>query len=84
MWLVNQFSFVLAATMGFIVVALVAWRWRRPSRLIRIALPVLYLITVLLLGGLFRYPDSGIESVEEADARLTNGQPTFLMFYSNY
>lgn len=82
----NQFSFVLLLGGGAVLLALGLWRWRA-ARLLRLGIFAWYVFGALLLALALRYPvDAGISpaTLAEAEARLNDDAPTFVMFYSNY
>lgn len=84
MQIFNQYSFVL----GAIVVNLVLWgvllRWQGPPIALRIGSALLVLLLTIGLSFTLRYPGQEVDTVEDANTIINNGQPTFLMFYSNY
>lgn len=82
----NQFSFALLLSGGAVVLALGLWRWRA-ARLLRLGLFAWYVFGALLLALALRYPvdaDISPATLAEAEARLNDDAPTFVMFYSNY
>lgn len=82
--LFNQYSFVIAALVVGLGLTLGLWRWRRPGRVLKIALLVGY---ALIAGGInlaFHYPASTVETVDDVEAMLVNSRPTFVMLYSDY
>jgi drug/metabolite transporter (DMT)-like permease len=80
----NQFSFVLAGLIATLVLGFILLRWRRPSRGLRAGFFGLFVIGVVAFGFLWRYPSNDITTAEELDEKLQDGQPTFVMLYSNY
>jgi hypothetical protein len=83
----NQFSFVVAAAIIGLLWGITLWRWRRFRPLVRVGLFGAYLA---LVGGVwlaFRYPKDAalkLETAGDVEAVLHNGQPSFIMFYSDY
>jgi hypothetical protein len=86
MAIINQFSFVISAVLTGAILAVVLWRWKRlPLPVwLRVVMLALYIVGAIALGLSRRYPDSSVTTLAEAEARLTNEQPTFVMLYSNY
>ncbi|MFQ3565528.1 MAG: thioredoxin domain-containing protein [Aggregatilineales bacterium] len=83
MQIANQFSFVifgaltLIGLIGFLILCRVRWQIVTVAGLSFIAL---FVATFLLL----RPGASDVDTLAEAEAMLTNGQPTLLEFFSNY
>lgn len=84
MSILNQYSYVLFAGLLILGVAVVMWRWRRGPVWLRAGLIIVVTLGVFVLGTSRRYPTSEVTTLAEADAILTNEQPTFVMLYSNY
>lgn len=87
MSVLNQFSFVVAAGVVGLVLALLLWRWpalRPLNPLLRLGVLAAYALLVALLGLSRRYPPSPVRSLDQAEAILQGGRPTFVMLYSNY
>ncbi len=80
----NQYSFVLGSLALGLGLGVVLWRWRRPPALLRVLLAIVFLAGVALLGASRRYPAPEVTTLAEAEAILTNEEPTFVMLYSNY
>ena len=83
----NQFSFVFVAGIIGLMWGTALWRWNRFRPAVRLLMFGAY---IALAGGILlasRYPkDASLELKTAADveAALHNGQPTFVMFYSDY
>ena len=84
MSLFNHYSFVVGAVVTGSLLLLFLWRWQGAARWVRVAVMALFIVGAVSLYANFRYPDTNIETVEDANVILTNGRPTFFMFYSNY
>lgn len=80
----NQYSFVVITIVLGLVLAFALWRWRGRSVGLRAVVMLVFIAVMAGVGLTLRYPDTSVESVQDADTLLTNGNPTFLMFYSNY
>lgn len=81
----NQYSFVIGAVAGGMILGVMLWRWRRVHAAIRGALLALYLVGVIGFILASRFPsETRFKSVSDVEAVLKNGQPTFMMLYSNY
>lgn len=86
MHLFNQFSYpLLIITLGAIVL-LALIRIPQISQAASIFIMVGYVTGAILISTQLRYPDSPViaETVNDVEATLTNGTPTFVMLYSNY
>ena len=87
MSVLNQFSFVfLSGGLGAIL-GLMLWTWRRPRIPvpIRITVLVIYAAVMLIWNFSSHYQsDANSDSVKAVEATLQNGQPSFVMLYSNY
>jgi thiol-disulfide isomerase/thioredoxin len=83
MQIANQFSFVIFGALiliGLIVfLILCRARWQIVT-IAGLSFIMLFVATFLLL----RPGASDVDTLAEAEAMLTNGQPTFLEFFSNY
>ncbi|GAB4575565.1 MAG: hypothetical protein Kow0077_27660 [Anaerolineae bacterium] len=84
MAILNQFSYVLIVTVMGLIFALGLWRWGQVPALLRIALLGLYVVAAVLFGSSRQYPAPEVRTLEDAEAILTNDQPTLVMLYSNY
>ena len=88
MQFINQFSYLLAAGGGGLVLAVILWRWRRlpQRRLFRLGVLAIYILAAALFLLLMRYPASpaAYASVTEVEAILHDDHPTLVMLYSNY
>ncbi len=87
MAVINQFSFVAAAGLGGLVLAVALWRWQSLplSPAPRVAVFVLYVVVMVALLFRMRYPqENTADAPATVDNALTNGRPTFIMLYSNY
>lgn len=85
MALISQFSFLIVTILIGAGLAAALWRWKKASPLLRAGLFAWYLFIVLIIALMFRYPATpDIHTPEAVEAVLSNGQPTFLMLYSNY
>ncbi len=82
--IVNQFSYVWISVGVGAILALFLWRWRKGSQWLRVGLLALYVLAALAFGLSRQYPPPEVTSLAEAEAILTNEQPTFVMLYSNY
>ncbi len=80
----NQFSFLIFSAVGGVVLALLLWRWQRPPLLLRGALMAAYAVGIVLVALLVRYPVGTVDSAEQVEATLNNGNPSLVMLYSNY
>lgn len=80
---VNQFSFILASLGIGGLLAFGLWRWRR-SVWLRAGIMAWYVFGVLLLMLVLRYPPSPYTTPQSVEAALVQGDPTFVMLYSNY
>ena len=81
--LVNQFSFVIISLVFGSLLAVGLWRWRR-SPWLRAGVMAWYILGVLLITLAVRYPASPYTTPQAVEAALLRGEPTFIMFYSNY
>lgn len=83
MYIANQFSYVLFG-IGTLIVILGFMRWRRIEW--RSTLLVGLVVALVFTSGffIFRVGVSDVGSVSAAQARIGNGKPTFLVFYSNF
>ena len=79
----NQYSYVIISLVVLIVSAILLRRYIASTRLIAAALGIMI---VLSIAGnfLLRPGTSDIDSVDAAQAALSNGRPTFLEFFSNF
>lgn len=87
--LFNQYSFVFAALIGGILLAVGLWRWQRLAGLrpvIKLGALAVYVVVALAFNLALRYPASPdpAESLPMVEATLSNDRPTFVMLYSNY
>lgn len=81
----NQFSFLIAIVGVGLLVVLALWRWHRPHPLLRLALFAWYALGALTFALILRYPATpDVQRVEDVNAVLQNGNPTFVTLYSNY
>lgn len=81
----NQYSLIVVAGSGALVFGAVLWCWHSLPLLLRAALWLAYIIGALLIAFSVRYPlEDTPQTAAEVEALLNNGQPTFLMLYSNY
>jgi len=80
---VAQFSFLIATFALGCFLAMGLWRWRR-SMLLRAGVMAWYVFGVLIVALLVRYPASPYTTPQSVEHALTQGKPTFIMFYSNY
>jgi uncharacterized membrane protein AbrB (regulator of aidB expression) len=80
----NQYSFVFIAIVLGLGIAFALWRWQRGAAWLRGGVLALYIVVAVVAGLSLRYPDTTVENVQDAETILTNGNPTFFMFYSNY
>jgi hypothetical protein len=82
--LLNQYSFVLGSLVLGLGLAVLLWRWRGAPAGLRVVLLAVFVMAAILLGAARRYPVQEVTTLVEAEAVLTNEQPTFVMLYSNY
>lgn len=83
--LLAQFSFLIAVIFTGAGLAVLLWRWKTASPALRAGIAAWYVLVVLVIALLFRYPATpNIHTPAEVEAVLANGQPTFVMLYSNY
>lgn len=80
----NQYSFLIFSGIGGIALALMLWRWTRPPVALRATVLLFYAIGIIAFTLVMRYPAVEVSSVEQVETTLSNGRPTFMMFYSNY
>lgn len=80
----NQYSFLIFSAIGGLALVIMLWRWTRPPVLLRLTVLLFYAIGVVFFALNVRYSRSPVENVEQVETVLVNGQPTLLMFYSNY
>lgn len=81
----NQFSFLLLAIGVGFALLVVVWYWRRANPLLRAGFLAWYLLGVLILALVWRYPAApNLKTASDVDAVLNNGRPTLVMLYSNY
>lgn len=80
----NQYSFLIFSTIGGFALVIMLWRWTRPPLALRLTVLVFYTIGVVFFALNVRYTPSSVENAEQVETVLVNGQPTLLMFYSNY
>lgn len=83
MQIANQFSFVIFGVLILVGLVVFLILCRARWQIVMIA----GLSFIALFGTAFlllRPGASDVDSLEEAEAMLTNGQPTFLEFFSNY
>lgn len=80
----NHYSYVIIMAIFGLGVMVTLWRWKGGAAWLRAAMAVSFVAIVVVLGLTFRPPSSDVKTLEDVDAVLSNGQPTFLMLYSNY
>lgn len=80
----NQYSFVFSAVVFGTVLLFALMRWQSGPIWLRGGVMLLFVVVAVGINSLLRYPDSNVETVQDAETLLTNGNPTFLVFYSNY
>ncbi len=84
MQIFNHYSFLLSALIVVMVVVVALWRWKAGPMWLRLAGVGVILAATVGVGFVFRYPASEAATVQNVETVLNNGQPTFLVFYSNY
>jgi len=86
MSILNQFSFVVTTMAVGVILVAILWRIQRFPIIARVVVMILYVLAMLGVNLLMRYPDSPAQAttVADVDAILADGKPTFLMLYSNY
>lgn len=85
MTIVNQFSFVVLAIFVGLILGVVLCRLEWLSRNIRLGLMAAYILATVGVHLLTGYqPSPAGENMADIEATIDNGQPTFMMFYSNY
>lgn len=88
MQIINQYSFVLGAAL--VGLGLIAALWRLPAAQeiavpVRVGIIAAFAVLMLVFGAGMRYPtEQTASALDEFDAALNNGRPTFVMLYSNY
>lgn len=82
----NQYSLLLALVVGAVLVAASLWRWQRGHVLLRAGVMAWYVLGAVVLVLALRYPalDAGIQTVADVENIIQDGEPTFVMLYSNY
>lgn len=85
MALFNQFSFLLLVGGIVPILLVVLWRWRRANPLLRVGILAWYVLAVLVVLLVWRYPASPhITTPADVETLLNAGRPTLVMLYSNY
>ncbi len=79
----NQYSFII---FGFVMLVALfgVLRWRRASWGVTIVAVVIASSLLTVANFALRPGESDVSTIAEADALLTNGQPTLIEFFSNY
>lgn len=84
---INQYSFVLFAIVGAVLLAAAMWRWHRPARpLLRAATLGIYGVGMVgvMIGAQFPQSSTDVNSYAEVQRVINNDQPTFVMLYSHF
>ncbi|PJF44930.1 MAG: hypothetical protein CUN55_01465 [Phototrophicales bacterium] len=80
----NQYSYLWMA-LAFLGIGLIMlWRWKARPAWLRATIAIALIVAVIGVNFAFRYPETNLETTQDVETILQNGQPTFLMFYSNY
>jgi thiol:disulfide interchange protein len=83
--LLAQFSFLIAVIIIGAGLAALLWRWKNARPALRAGVFAWFVFLVLVIALLFRYPATpNLHTPAEVEAVLANGQPAFIMLYSNY
>ena len=80
--LINQNSYILIGLIFFALGAIFAFRVQ--TSLARMVIIVGILTPILLFGLMLKNGASSVDSSEKLDQIILNGQPTVLVFYSDY
>ena len=82
----NQYSFVLIAAGVGLVLALILWRTLRPRPIIRGVVIGVYVVVVIGVLVISRFPRSTSQpdNVAAVETMLVDGRPTFVMLYSHF
>jgi thiol-disulfide isomerase/thioredoxin len=84
MALFAQFSFLIATLVGGALLLLGLWRWQRGNPYARAGIFAWYVLGVLVIGLVFRYPAANAATPADVERILDNGKPTLVMLYSNF
>lgn len=84
MSVINQYSFVIFSAVVGLILALIMWRWQRASALLRVGIFAAYVVLIVGIHSFLGYSQNFDGKLQTVDATLENGQPTFLMLYSDY
>ena len=82
--LLNQYSFVALSLLLLGIAALILWRAQGLPAWARVALVVGVVAALGMARLVLNYRENYDGTLAAAEATLTNGDPTLLMFYSNY
>ena len=84
MALFAQFSFLITTITGGLLLLLGLWRWQRGNPYLRAGILAWYVLGVLVIGLVFRYPATPVGTPADVERILDNGKPTLVMLYSNF
>lgn len=87
MAILNQYSAVLFALGGAVILGIGMWRLHRPSQaVLRLVTLGLYCLLALVLIASIQFPSSNteIDNMEQIERLINNGRPTFVMMYSHF
>lgn len=82
--ILNQYSYIVIATVGGVIVATVIWRWKAAHPLLRIGPGILFAAAAIGVGFALNYPASTPDTPADVEAVIGNGQPTVVLLYSDY
>ncbi len=81
--LFNQYSYLLMSAVSILIVGLLLRALRTRRTIVLISMVVL--VALSSAGWITQRPTwDDVDSLEEAEALLRNGKPTFVEFYSQY
>ncbi len=84
MSILNQYSYVVMAAMGGLILAAMIWRWKNAHLYVRIGLGVLFAAAAIGVGFALNFSADTPDTPAEVEAIIHNGQPTVVLLYSNY
>jgi thiol-disulfide isomerase/thioredoxin len=87
MALFNQYSAIVLALVGGLVLIGMMWRLRRPGQMVaRVGMLAVYAVVVAALILSLSFPESNaeVENIATIETALVNGKPTFMMLYSHF
>lgn len=84
MSILNQYSYVVIAAVGGVVLAAVIWLWKDAHPFLRIGLGILFAAATIGVGFALNYPASTPDTPADVEDVIHNSQPTVVLLYSDY